>query len=129
MINAYIKGITTNKGNRTMSIKHLQTKATDATKVNLKNRNAFWYKSQLALYNEMINELKGQVSSLRLEALDNNVAYLKEVTQRNLPTKDRDYYLIEYLGKEAFEKLKVAKVKEVWTLIDRPLVVKTPFNS
>ena len=112
-----------------MSIKHLQTKATDATKVNLKNRNAFWYKSQLALYNEKINELKGQVSSLRLEALDNNVAYLKEVTQRNLPTKDRDYYLIEYLGKEAFEKLKVAKVKEVWTLIDRPLVVKTPFNS
>ena len=112
-----------------MSIKNLQTKATEATKVNIRNRNAFWYKSQLALYNEMINELKVQVSSLRLEALDNNVAYLKEVTQRNLPTKDRDYYLIEYLGKEAFEKLKVAKVKEVWTLIDRPLVVKTPFNS
>ena len=112
-----------------MSIKHLQTKASDATKTNLQNRNAFWYKSQLALYNEMISELKVQVSSLKLEALDNNVAYLKEVQAKTIPAKDRDYYLIETMGKEAFEKLKVITIKEVWTLIDRPLVVKTPFNS
>ncbi len=98
-----------------MTITSLHKQVTEATKTNINSRSTFWYKSTFAILKEIKREVDFKIKYYENEAIQNDVAYYKESEVRTIPSKDRDYYLIEAMGQEAFEKLKVVSIRSKFT--------------
>jgi tRNA U34 5-carboxymethylaminomethyl modifying enzyme MnmG/GidA len=98
-----------------MTITSLHKQVTEATKTNINSRSTFWYKSTFAILKEIKREVDFKIKYYENEAIQNDVAYHKESEVRTIPSKDRDYYLIEAMGHEAFEKLKVVSIRSKFT--------------
>jgi len=108
----------TKKGNRTMTITSLHKQVSEATKTNINNRSTFWYKTMFAILKEIKTAVDSKIKYYEQEAIDNGLAYRKESEVRTIPSKDRDYYLIESMGQDAFEKLKVVSIRSKFTFKD-----------
>ena len=101
-----------------MTITSLHKQVTEATKTNINSRSTFWYKSTFAILKEIKREVDFKIKYYENEAIQNDVAYHKESEVRTIPSKDRDYYLIEAMGQDAFEKLKVVSIRSKFTFKD-----------
>ncbi len=101
-----------------MTITSLHKQVTEATKTNISNRSTFWYKTMFAILKEIKTAVDSKIKYYEQEAIDNGIAYRNESEVRTIPSKDRDYYLIEAMGQEAFEKLKVVSIRSKFTFKD-----------